>query len=490
MIVKSNRILLSLLLLFFLRTTADAQPFAAYQNSHYAGVYGLMSNPASGAGSRYKWDVNIIGASVTAGNTYVRFPKSAIFNPPDKFRRGENWFPDTLSKRTNQNGWGYAEIMMPSVLYAIDEKQSVAFLWRVRSAGNGGKPSTGIANFFALDFPNPRFNNRNMTLEYGAATGHIWNEFGFSYSRIIKDNGNGRWKAGITLKYLGGIAAGYAVADDVNFIQNSRRSGSITSGTLRYGYSENLDTWEKPHTSNFKPFQNPGIGVDIGVIYEWRSDGDGFGSYDNPWQTDADDYKLRIGVSITDIGGISYRKAANNTDLDLRKADFNPNTITYKDGESLRQYAARLNRTFTPIESDDRFFMALPTALNLMGDYNIDGRFFVSANAVLALTAGQRKLSKNYALTQLQVVPRYETRMFGAYLPLTVNHNGQADAGAAIRIGPLLIGSSTIFTNLFQQRINHADAFVALRINPSFLTRGDGNGIFRQSKNQVGCPTY
>jgi hypothetical protein len=357
----------------------------------------------------------------------------------------------------------------------------------LRSSSNGGNVTTPIANFFGVDYPNKGYLNTNLSVPQAGVTAHLWHELGFSYARVLKETYTGRLKAGITLKLLSGVAAGYASVKDANFRLNTSRDATISSGTLRYGYSKELDDWQSPAQKNLKLFNNNGIGADIGVIYEYRPDNGGFGAYEG---SDADDYQFRIGVSITDIGKIKYVKGVNNTDLDLTKDHVVPNDIEYKKNESLQQYARRLNRTFTPLASDSTFNMTLPTALNLMGDYNIDSRFFVSAHAVIALTAGQRDITKTYALTQFNITPRYETYLFGAYLPMTINHNGQADVGAGIRIGPLLIGSSTIFTNLFERRVDHAEAFVALRLNSSMFERGDGNGggIFRMRKRQLGCP--
>ncbi|CAL1517594.1 DUF5723 family protein [Chitinophaga sp. MM2321] len=486
MIVIINRIFLSTVLLLLLATAAIAQSFPGYHTSNYAGIYGVLSNPASAAGYRYKWDVNIIGADAKGGNTYVRIPKSVIFNRPDSFRRNQDYFVDTAARR-NQNGWEMAEIMLPSVLYAIDEKQSVSFVWRMRSSSNGGNLPTPLANFFGNDFPNMQYSGTNYTMEHGAVSSHIWHELGFSYARVIKETYSGRLKAGVTLKLLSGVAAGYAAVRNANFRLNNKRDATISSGVLNYGYNQELDNWQSPDISNVQLFNNNGIGMDIGVIYEYRPDNGGFGAYEG---TDADEYKFRIGVSITDIGRIKYNKGVNNTDLDITKDNVNPKDVNYRKDESLKQYSQRLNNYFTPIASPDDFNMTLPMAVNLMGDYNIDSRFFVSANAVIALNTGRKDLTKTYAMTQVMLTPRYETDMFGAYLPLVINHNGQADAGVGIRFGPLVLGSYSIFSNLFQHNIDHADAFVALRLNSAMLKRGDGNGggIFRKRKSQLGCP--
>ncbi len=470
----------------------QAQSFPGYHTSQYAGIHAVPFNPASAAGSRYRWDVNIVGADARAGNTYTKFEKSSLLSA-DSFRIWRDYFPDTNATR-KQYGWGSADIMLPSGLYAIDEKQSVAFTWRVRGSTYGGGMETSTANFFAINYPNPKYNNRNVSDTYGGGFAHWWNEFGLSYARVIRDRGDHRLKAGITLKYLAGQAAVYAVGRDGSLLLKNQNLLDINQGSLYYGYNAELDTNGDSWQSLYSPFHNPGIGADIGVIYEWRPDNDGFGSvYENgDWNPDADTWKARVGISVVDIGGIRYDKSLISADLDMRAQNYPANMLGKRKEESIRQYANRLANTFTALETDNTFYMNLPTSLNLMGDYNIDGRFFVSASATIALTGGTNDDHKTSALTWLMVTPRFETKHLGAYLPLSVNRYGQADAGLALRAGPLVIGSSSLFTTLFQSRINHADVFVALRVIPvrfkkGSWDKGDG-GIFRRRKSNVACP--
>lgn len=470
----------------------QAQSFPGYHTSQYAGIHAVPFNPASAAGSRYRWDVNIVGADAKAGNTYIRFNKSSLLSG-DSLKRFVDWFPDTLSKN-QQYAWGSVDIMMPSALYSIDEKQSIAFTWRIRASGNGGNMKTTTANFFSLSYPNPSYFNRNISDDYSGNYAHAWNEFGLTYARVIKDEGDHLLKAGITLKYLGGQAAGYAVGRDASFVFENRSKVDINSGQVYYAYNEELDTNEDNIASLYSPFQNPGIGADIGVIYEWRPDNDGFGSSyeDGSWNPDADTWKARVGVSIVDIGGISYTKSAFSSNLDMRAQDLNARLLEKQRGENYKQYAMRLNALFPNLESDDKFFMNLPTSLNLMGDYNINDRFFVSASATIGLLGGKKDDNKTNALTQLLVTPRYETQHLGVYLPFSVNRYGQADAGMGLRLGPLVIGSASLFSNLIRSSVNHADVFVALRVIPIRFNRGSwdkGNGgIFRKRKNNLGCP--
>lgn len=484
-----------LALCLFTAVSAHAQLFTGYHTSQFAGIHAVPFNPALAAGSRYKWDVNIVGADVKAGNTYFSFVKSALFSSQEKLVRNVDYIPDTNATR-KQYGWGAADIMLPSVLYSIDEKQSIAFTWRVRGTANAGGMETDIANFFSLSYPNPRFTDRNFAAKYAAGNGHAWNEFALSYARVLKDQGDHRWKAGITLKYLGGQAAAYTAVRDASFTFNTTELADINSARVYYGYNEEMDEVGDDWQSVYNPFQNPGIGADIGIVYEWRPDNDGFGSMQEggpDWNPDADTWKARFGVSILDIGGISYRKSSASANLDMTAQNVIVRSLNKQRGESMRRYAMRMATMFAPIENEDTYYMNLPTSLNMFGDYNLNGRFFVSASATVALTGGEKDDNKTNALTQLTITPRYELKNLGAYLPISVNRFGQADAGFALRAGPLVIGSATLFSTLARQTINHADVFVALRIVPIRFGKWSwdkgSDGTYRKRRHNTGCPT-
>ncbi|SFD50915.1 hypothetical protein SAMN05518672_102234 [Chitinophaga sp. CF118] len=481
MLLRTTGCLCIITMSLLLTNKAQAQlPFGGYSNSNYAGIHGVPSNPASAAATHYKWDVNIGGVNAYIGNTYVRAPRSVILHPPDsasQLKRNRDYFLDTAATG-KQFAWGNVDVMMPSVLYSIDEFRSIAFTWRVRANANGGNVTTDVANFFGLDFPNPNLVGKNYDMELANGSFHWWNEFGFTYASVIKDDGEHRLKGGVTLKLLSGIAAGYAQVEGASFVMRSRTDADITRGTLKAAYSEGINNWEKPTMSNYKMFGNLGFGMDLGFVYEWREEMDGLQGYDNDqWNPEADDYKMRLGISITDLGGITYKKNPNSKDLDLRTTGIDPRDIEKNKGEGWQQYYRRVSNYFTPIASSDKFTMNTPAALNIMFDYNVDGRIFVNAKSVMALTSGKSDPSKTYAMTQLQVTPRIDGQHFGAYLPLEINAHGQFDAGVGFRAGPLVIGSSTLLSNLFQKNKNRMDGFIALRIVP-----------INFGKTKLGCP--
>src|SRR5882724_5108459 len=63
----------------------SAQQNLGIRNSNYAGIQGALLNPASIAGSKLEWDVNVLSGDVVFANTFLYAPKSAV--PLFGFRR-------------------------------------------------------------------------------------------------------------------------------------------------------------------------------------------------------------------------------------------------------------------------------------------------------------------------------------------------------------------------------------------------------------------
>jgi hypothetical protein len=64
-----------------------------------------------------------------------------------------------------------------------------------------------------------------------------------------------------------------------------------------------------------------GIGLDLGFVYEWRPDWKSY-KYDmdgetNIWRRDQEKYKMRVGMSILDIGGMKFAKGGLSRDFSV-----------------------------------------------------------------------------------------------------------------------------------------------------------------------------
>ncbi|HEY0272699.1 MAG TPA: DUF5723 family protein, partial [Chitinophaga sp.] len=481
---KTMRRLFSVLLLLCPAGLAVAQTFGGYNTSPDAGIYGIFTNPATAASTHFKWDVNIVGVSAAAGNTYAGFAKSALH--ADTLKRGRDFFLDSTSKRY-QFSWAQADVLMPSVLYSIDENQSLAFTWRVRGMANAGPLSPRVLDFATIQYPNKQYVGTTLAVDHAAATFNTWNEFGLTYARVLHESTFSRIKGGVTLKYLSGIASGYAVMANTSSRLNDPNSMTINGGNLIYGYSDNLDSANHAHESYFNPVRYPGIGADIGFTWEWRPEAEGgdgadYG-FDGYFNDDADAYRLRIGVSVTDIGGIHYKNAPGNTSLSLQRPDIDPRLLNKQKGENYSQWTNRLKQYFTPNNGRrNSYYMQLPTALHLTADYQFGGGWGLSGNAVLGLNTTAANNFRNNMITMAQLTPRYEHGWWSAFLPVGVNRYQGVDVGLGLRLGPVMLGSSSIFSYLVSSQVKRADFFLTLRL----WTLGSGKqGKTREEKRAL-----
>jgi outer membrane protein OmpA-like peptidoglycan-associated protein len=88
------------------------------------------------------------------------------------------------------------------------------------------------------------------------------------------------------------------------------------------------------------------------------------------------------------------------------------------------------------------------------------------------MVATTNPTSPNYVST-VTVTPRLEKKWVSVYSPVSYNVNGQLNWGAGIRFGPVFVGSGSVLSSLFKQRLQTADAHIGLTIP-----------IFQHGKNQ------
>ncbi|MHB1922423.1 MAG: DUF5723 family protein [Chitinophagaceae bacterium] len=451
---------------------AKAQEFSGYANSNRAGIYGIMDNPASAASSPYGYDINILGADIRVGNSYLSLTRKNLFSGHDTLYLNQNIFADTNSTKP-QFGWEQTDILGPSFLLSLPQGQGVAFSMRLRTQVNIDHLNTPTANFLLQGLRGNSL-NKNVFEGYSEGNFHAWDEYDFTYARVLSDNGTDRWKGGITLKILSGQASGYFAAQNVNYtLPDSSNRINLNSGQLLFGYAGSMNSWTTNPVQNFHPFQNLGVGMDIGLMYEWRPDAnedipESSRDIQNSGSQRIGPYKLRIGFSITDLGGIRYKNASSARNLTLSHQSLPLDSLQIFAGESFVAFNNRINSYFQQTDRKDFYTMALPTSIHLNADYAYTKEIYFNFNALISLTGGKTGVSKTHYISTFSLTPRWESKWTGLYLPISINTLSQSDLGMAIRLGPLLIGSSSLISNLFRHSINHADGFIALRILPFF----------------------
>ncbi|MCE7055601.1 hypothetical protein LZF95_13010 [Algoriphagus sp. AGSA1] len=436
-----TRIFLHSLIVFFvfiiLAPSSPAQTFIGNTLDSYSGVHALLLNPALSTDSKMRMDINILSSSAFIGNDYLSVDLSDLNN----FRNGFEINSDgAKNSKNNNNFFGNIDILGPSILFNINDKNSLAFTSRAR--GFFGLNNVG-GNLYEL--ANTKYEEQsdfNLTMEDASGSIHAWAEIGVTYANMLIDTDYHSLKGGITLKYLAGAGGVFGNSQLLSVNYNYTSNILTTSGTMRYGYTSGFDSGN----INFSSIKS-GIGADLGLVYEYKEQN--VNTYYNP-------YKFRLGISLMDIGAINYGRTPGN--VYAMDGNFDADEFSIKDLEVI------LNDYYKGVETGGNTKMGLPTSFQFFGDYNIDGKFFLSAQGALSIKNNKENPVSNL-INSFTVTPRLEKRWVSVYSPLSIRQYDSALAwGLGVRAGPVMIGSGSILTNLISNTSRSTDIYVGFKV--------------------------
>ncbi len=465
---------LILLMLVASNLTGIAQSFAGYNSGNYAGVNSVFFNPANVVDSRYRWDVNLIGVNGWAGTTGTTFSLnnigSAFKGDIDSVLFGNSG--NTVSALAN------IDILGPSLLFNVGKKTSVALTSRVRALANiqdiDGKLVQSLDDKLNGSYPITLGSNADQRIKVNA-----WADFGLTLGQVLYNQNKHFLKAGLTVKYLAGVANTHVVIGSFNgtaykdlldetYISNA--TGKVDIGISGVDV-DNFDA------GDLLKFKSTGIGTDIGFVYEYRPD-------------NTIRYKVKAGISLLDIGTIKYTPDAARSGaytVDISGAEkWYPKELEDSSVSGVKNYLDNHTAFFTKDGVTPGSFKAsLPTSLLLNVDYNIFKGFYAALTAHLNAAKETDRYSAFYH-NSVTLTPRYEGRAFGLYVPLNYNELTKMNAGLSIRLGPLYLGSGSIITALFGNS-KQADVFAGIKLAGALRHRRqyDENFTFGTAKTVV-----
>ena len=120
----------NILLLLFVISSAllEAQSYSGFLTDNYSGVNSVIVNPANITDSRFKLDINLVGASFFAGNDYYGV------NVMDALKDDYSFDAEAeKSPTTDNNAAINVDIMGPSFMFNLNKNSSIAVFTRLRS---------------------------------------------------------------------------------------------------------------------------------------------------------------------------------------------------------------------------------------------------------------------------------------------------------------------------------------------------------------------
>lgn len=408
-----------ILLMLFSVKQLHSQEMLGIANSKYSGINGAVINPSFTVASPFYLDVNLVSAGLFFQNNYVylskneyRFRNFLSLNPQLPTHPPDGKFYYDYYTSPDKKGYVNVRAMGPSASM-IFGRHSFGFYTDARSVTSARNIPFQLAKFIfeGLTFP-PQYDIEFVHNQKMSGASLNFAEVALNYSYVVKNRDMDFWTAGITVKRLLGYAGGYVNLNSLDYMVPDRDTLIVYHATGEGGFSLPVNYQNNQFTSS-PLFRGKGMGFDIGITIQQklRSSNHNF-RYSSLCSQLYEPYRYRIGISLLDIGRISF----NGNAMKLLVNDGNTfwpgiNTTHYA---SIQQFVDQASIHFfgnpNQLVTDNRISIGLPTALSVQADYNVMVNWFV--NGTLFYPVKLYKVSVvRPALIALN--PRYETRQFG-----------------------------------------------------------------------------
>jgi outer membrane protein OmpA-like peptidoglycan-associated protein len=276
------------------------------------------------------------------------------------------------------------------------------------------------------------------------------------------------------------LAGGYVSSKNIDYKFRNYDTLDIYHSDISYGHSAAIAQLENVHdvsqalTDIFNNKSKTSFGADLGVVYEWRPDKDKY-QYDmdcEKWyHNDVKKYKLSAGFSVIDIGRVVFAKP---NDVSSYYADIQgwvPGKAGINSVASFDSVIHSLSNNFKSTGANS-FKMWLPIRFNLYLDYNIYKGLGLNLNGVISPNLTKDNNQVHYP-TSIALVPRYDMKWVGVYIPLTYNQYGNFGAGFGLRAGPIFVTSSNIITAFAYKYTYAANISAGVKITIPYLDQKD-----------------
>ncbi|HLX91298.1 MAG TPA: DUF5723 family protein [Puia sp.] len=435
---------------FLIAAAYSQNQFDGIRSSNYLGVKGVYFNPANIADNPYKWDANLFALNAGVGDYNVSFNLG-------NFRTKMGNQTDSVLFGTNAKaGSAFAgiDVLGPSFMISINKKTTIAFTTRARVMVNvhdiDGKLVSAIQAENSGGLPYTLTSTANQSIALNG-----WTDYGVSVGRVLVEEGHNFLKGGITLKYLAGISNMYTHLDRISGTVNNDAGGNYltnASGIVQLGEG-GVDLTHLNGGSIFQ-FKGSGVGADLGAVYEYRRN------------MPKEKYRLKISFAILDLGSIRYHANPDATGGYVVNIPANQKFyLNQLKDSSLASVKNSLNQSqyFQSLGSGNGSYgVSLPTTVVTSVDMNVLYKFYVNLDTRFSLHSSS-KFANPYYQNNFTLTPRFETRGFGAYMPLNINSLTGFNAGLAFREGPFFIGSGSLLTSLLGNS-KQADIYIGIHV--------------------------
>lgn len=453
----------------FAINTSKAQLTLISPYNNYNSVLSMLQNPACISNSSLMAQINLSTLDANVGNTAFEIKRTALFKADTykgNIKEDVDYF--RITNKTRYDAWANVDMVGPSFAANLNKENAIGIYTRLRSITNANHVNDRALDLIAKDIQTVN----NYDIKNIRSQTHVFGEVGITYSHAFLEDLERIWKLGVTAKYMLGIGAfALHTTNTVINYKPTRDRFKTLIGDARIVYSKDIGTLNVDDLNIADFFKknvgpNVGFGVDVGVAYEWKLEAmpkkylhieNGVGEQDHS-------YIVRMDLSVTDIGFIHYEAGVASGNYNLTGTNKAENIFSKLTNETLDEYVNRLNTAgmINATKSISQFSMNLPMAAHANVDWQIYPSFYINANALINLVSKNGSNEGAYYPTTFSFAPRFETRWFTTFLPTSYNEFNNFNAGIGMQVGPLLIGSTSIISNLLKDNIRSLDVFIGL----------------------------
>jgi outer membrane protein OmpA-like peptidoglycan-associated protein len=475
------------------------QTYLGVSTSNYAGIMGTQLQPASFVDGRFVFDLNLMGLNLNAYQNFGYFDAKAMRNTQGN---GGYWWSKSFGDTAIYNSWaspdstftdrflirnynkdsrgtlGFYTNIQFDVLnfnFHINPKIAVGLFVRGRSITNIDNldPKLAVLAENGLDYSllwNQKLNEELVNINH-----LTWTEYGFNYGQVVMDKNEHFVKVGGSLKLLRGNTAAYFFTNNFEYNLKNSDTSFLLQGDFNYGYSQNLDDFISGNEQDyFIRASNWGLGVDLGGVYEWRQGYEDY-QYDmdgetSIWARHKNKYKLRVGASLLDIGGMRFRKGGLSRNFSAKST--NPFDLTvFQSAENFQDFDQVIDSLIQSPGDDwiakqdtsSTFYMRTPSAFSVQVDYHIWKGFYVNATTMINLIS-KKTDTKVKVPNQISITPSFDIAGFGLHLPFSYNKYSGVRTGIATRLGPLTVGITDYRALFARGKVKGIELFAGLRL--------------------------
>ena len=449
---------LLLFILLILRQTTHAQNMLGLVTSRFAGTNALALNPALGAANPHQFYLNIATASGHVSNNYAQYV--GVNSLLNMVARGKNLLPQDIQE-IPKDGLKSGDLLTdwrgPALMISLKNKNSLALTTRLRSGFQLRDASKTLLGLVRTKLDDPDFYNKSLRDDAFKINSNLITEIGVTYSQVVYEQGKHFLSVGGTVKRVSGVFSAHFINKGMNYrvepagqIDEGLMFINQISGELGYTTADGISKFSVDPSQILQKFKpnwfwgqgtpGAGWGLDLGLVYEFRP-------------VESADYKLRVGVSLVDLGAVQYKTNTKKFAFDNKGR-----TIDFEHTLELSTVEAKLQ--LTDANNIGQFRAGLPTALNLTADMRLSDDFYINATVIQNMAAAGAVGMRQPSLWG--IIPRFESKGSGIALP--INHiNGAFRVGIAVRLGLVVLGSDNVL-DFVNNRARGADIYAGLAV--------------------------